>query len=58
MRTVPGLNLIVESEGLYSPGPGVVGFAGDAIMPLIDISGPSFPIREPWLYAPGPGVRL
>ena len=47
MRTVPGLNLIAESDGLYSPGPGVVGFAGDAKVPRIDICGASFPIRDP-----------
>ena len=37
IRTVPGLNFITESEGLYSPGPGVVGFEGDAKIPLKDI---------------------
>jgi hypothetical protein len=37
IRTVPGLNFITESEGLYSPGPGVVGFEGDARIPLKDI---------------------
>jgi hypothetical protein len=47
IRTVPGLNLITESEGSYSPGPGVVGFAGDAMIPRKDICGASFPIRDP-----------